>query len=244
MLKPSKYSPKLIIALDFAQESAAWALVDQLNPSTCALKVGSELFTRLGPTFIRALQQRHFKVFLDLKFHDIPHTVAKACQVVAELGVWMCNVHASGGQAMLEAARKALDSYGENRPLLIAVTVLTSMRADDLISLGMRDPLTTQVARLAQYAHDAGLDGVVSSAMEVPQIKAACGHSFLTVTPGIRLSTEHSTTWQTEDDQHRVMTPAGAIQAGSDFLVIGRPVTRAADPHQVIQQILTQICDD
>jgi len=223
---------KLIVALDFDNQTDALSLVDQLDPTWCALKVGSELFTLLGADFVCGLVARRYKVFLDLKFHDIPNTVARACAVAGDLGVWMLNVHASGGVAMMQAARAALDPYGSNRPLLIAVTVLTSMAADDLSALSITESLTDHVKTLATLAHHAGLDGVVSSALEVPLIKAACGNDFLTITPGIRLPGGAT------HDQSRVITPKEAIEIGSDYLVMGRPITRATNPAQVIQELL------
>ena len=225
-------SLKLIVALDFDDELQALALVDQLDPATCALKVGSELFTRFGATLVRRLIQKHFKVFLDLKFHDIPTTVALACKSAADLGVWMMNVHASGGLKMMCAAHDALSPYGVDRPLLIAVTVLTSMNEHELTSIGVLRTLTEQVSALAHLALDAGFDGVVSSALEVPLIKSVCGSSFLTVTPGIRMHSNES------NDQSRITTPEQAIKAGSDYLVIGRPITRATSPMDVVDVVL------
>lgn len=226
-------SLKLIIALDFDNLSLAMNLVDQLDPTQCALKVGSEMFTRFGPDFIKKLVDKKFKIFLDLKFHDIPNTVAQACKASADLGVWMLNVHASGGLAMMNNAREALVSYGETRPLLIAVTVLTSMNAAELLATGIQEPLEHRVGMLACLAHQAGLDGIVSSALEVPAIKAACGQQFLTITPGIRLTSD------SPDDQARIVTPTDALKAGSDYLVVGRPITRASDPVNVIQALLS-----
>jgi len=225
-------SKKLIVALDFDNHSSAMALVNQLDPACCALKVGSEMFTFFGTDFVKALVGKRFSVFLDLKFHDIPNTVAHACKAAAELGVWMINVHASGGLAMMQAARQALTSYGSERPLLIAVTVLTSMSASDLIAAGIHEPLEERVCTLARLAKEAGLDGVVSSALEVPAIKSACGRDFLTVTPGIRLKSNSG------DDQVRVMTPEMALKAGSDYLVIGRPITQANNPERVVHDLL------
>ncbi len=225
-------SKKLIIALDFDSYKPAITLVDQLDPSLCALKVGSEMFTLFGTDFVKDLVSKKFNVFLDLKFHDIPNTVAHACKAAADLGVWMINVHASGGVPMMHAARNALTSYGSSRPLLIAVTVLTSMSAADLIEIGIHEPLEQRVCVLAKLAQEAGLDGVVSSALEVPAIKAACGDRFLTVTPGIRLTSDK------HDDQVRVMTPERAIKAGSDFLVVGRPITQASNPAKVVHDLL------
>ena len=223
---------KLIIALDFDDRSAAMSLVDQLDPTLCALKVGSEMFTLFGTDFVRTLVTRQFKVFLDLKFHDIPNTVARACKASADLGVWMLNVHASGGLPMMQAAKEALASYGSARPRLIAVTVLTSMSAADLLVTGVHESLEKRVCDLACLAQLAGLDGVVCSALEVPAIKAVCGQHFLTVTPGIRL------THDIHDDQVRIITPECAVKAGSDYLVVGRPITRASQPEQVVRDIL------
>lgn len=226
--------PKLIVALDYDNREAALSLVSQLDPNQCALKVGSELFTLLGADFVRELVRRQFKVFLDLKFHDIPNTVAHACHVAASLGVWMINVHASGGLEMMKAAKKALDDF-TTRPLLIAVTVLTSMNEAELVSVGVRASLDTHVLHLAQMAQEAGLDGVVCSAHEVSVIKQHCGAHFLAVTPGIRLAADSS------DDQSRIITPELAIKAGSDYLVVGRPITRAADPKQVVTHLLSSL---
>jgi orotidine-5'-phosphate decarboxylase len=226
---------KLIVALDFDDEAKALDLVSQLDPMQCALKVGSEMYTLFGANFVRALVAKQFKVFLDLKFHDIPNTVARACKAGAELGVWMMNVHASGGLAMMQAAREAVHAYGDNRPLLIAVTILTSMNAQVLPTIGIETLLEQQVCLLAKLAQDAGLDGVVSSAQEVPLIKAACGQSFLTVTPGIRLAGEN------KHDQSRIITPADALKAGSDYLVIGRPITQAANPTHVVNELLRYV---
>lgn len=228
-------TPKLIVALDFDNQDSALQLIDKLDPLQCALKVGSELFTLLGPQFIRQLVGKQFRVFLDLKFHDIPNTVAKACHSAAELGVWMINVHALGGLKMLQAAKKSLESYGQDKPLLIAVTVLTSFEEGELASVGISHSLLDEVKNLAKLARDAGLDGIVSSAHEVETIKQVCGNSFITVTPGIRLPNN------LKDDQSRVMTPQQAIKAGSDFLVIGRPITQAANPSEVVSAILSDI---
>ncbi|MDI1351279.1 MAG: orotidine-5'-phosphate decarboxylase [bacterium] len=228
-------SVKLIVALDFAQQSDALNLIDTLSPNTCALKVGSEMFTQWGPQFVKQLVDKKYKVFLDLKFHDIPNTVAKACQAAADLGVWMMNVHAVGGLRMMHAASKAIESYGINKPLLIGVTVLTSFNEQELLSVGVTNPLINQTLQLAQLAQDAGLDGVVSSAHEVCAIKRLCPTPFITVTPGIRL-TNHL-----EDDQVRIMTPKQAIECGSDYIVVGRPITRANNPALVINEILNDI---
>ncbi len=222
---------KLIIALDFAQAQQALEFVEQLKPQHCAVKIGSELFTRSGPSIVADMVRRGFRVFLDLKFHDIPNTVVHACQAAADLGVWMLTVHAAGGEAMLSAARTALDTYGAKRPKLIAVTVLTSFDEPSLAAVGVVGSLPQQVERLAVLAQAAGVDGVVSSAQEVARIKALCGHEFLSITPGIRLPGD------AVDDQVRVITPQAAIAAGSDYLVIGRSITRASDPAAVVLQL-------
>lgn len=226
---------KLIIALDFDNQNQALELVDTLNPTHCALKVGHEMFTRFGPPFVKQLVARTFKVFLDLKFHDIPNTVARACKSGAELGVWMMNVHASGGYQMMHTAREALEVYGSERPILIAVTVLTSFNEDDLNSVGVNGTILEHVNQLAILAKNAGLDGVVSSAHEAKNIKQICGSSFITVTPGIRFTDEKN------DDQSRIMTPKQAILAGSDFLVIGRPITQASNPLTIVNDILKDL---
>ncbi len=224
---------KLIVALDFDNLSSALSLVDQLDPRQCALKVGSELFTLLGMDFVRKLVNRQFKVFLDLKFHDIPNTVARACAVAADAGVWMLTLHAIGGSQMLQAARNAIDGYGPNRPLLVAVTVLTSMRVADIAAVGITASLDEHVCVLAKLAKEGGCDGVVSSALEVPVIKALCGQDFIAVTPGIRRLADH------QNDQARIVTPEMALMAGSDFLVVGRPITRAINPVSAVNDFLT-----
>lgn len=222
---------KLIIALDYAQPSQALDLVAQLTPQQCALKVGLELFTRTGPHFIRDLMRRDFRIFLDLKFHDIPNTVAKACQAAADLGVWMLTVHASGGEAMLQAARCALESYGNERPKVVGVTVLTSLLEQDLKAVGVMNAIPQQVAGLAKLAQTSGLDGIVCSAQEVSALKMHCWPNFIAVTPGIRLAGEDT------HDQARVITPEAAIAAGSDYLVMGRSITHAKDPAAVVQML-------
>jgi orotidine-5'-phosphate decarboxylase len=226
---------KLIVALDFNNQKEALTLVDALDPDSCTLKVGSELFTLLGADFVRSLIKREFKVFLDLKFHDIPNTVANACKACADLGVWMVNVHASGGLKMMVAAKNALETYGNDRPLLIAVTVLTSFTEEDLASVGVQHSILDQVMSLASLARESGLDGVVSSAHEVKIIKQKCGTEFITVTPGIRLAKNSN------DDQSRVMTPKQAIEAGSNYIVVGRPITQASNPAAVVAKILSEI---
>lgn len=221
---------QVFVALDYPTAAAAWPLVNQLSPNDCGLKVGKELFTAAGPEFVRELVHKGFKVFLDLKFHDIPNTVAKAVRSAAELGVWMVNVHASGGSRMMIAAREAIADL-PNPPLLIAVTVLTSMSADDLQELGVAIPLTDQVLHLASLAAQSGLDGVVCSAQEAALIKARLGTNFVLVTPGIRPF------GSALGDQRRVMTPEQAAALGIEVLVIGRPITEAADPANVLRAI-------
>lgn len=220
----------VIVALDFANEAAALDFVSRLDPSACRVKVGKELFTASGRSLIEKLVARGFQVFLDLKFHDIPNTVAHACKIAAELGVWLVDVHASGGRRMMEAAREALEPYSQ-RPMLIAVTVLTSMEASDLAEIGITIPPQEQVMRLAQLTKSSGLDGVVCSAQEASILKPALGAEFKLITPGIRLADAVA------DDQRRVMTPTAALKDGADYLVIGRPITRAADPLAVLQAI-------
>ncbi|MPY23795.1 orotidine-5'-phosphate decarboxylase [Shewanella psychropiezotolerans] len=221
----------ILVALDFDDKHAALQLVDQLDPSMCRLKVGKEMFTLFGPEFIKALHERDFEVFLDLKFHDIPNTVAKAVTAAAELGVWMTNVHASGGLAMMQAAKKALEPFGDKAPMLIAVTVLTSMSDEDLKLIGIDVPAFEHVQRLATLTKQAGLDGVVCSAHEAQVLKSKLGKEFKLCTPGIR------PVGADKGDQHRVMTPPEAIEAGSDYLVIGRPITKAGDPLAALKAI-------
>lgn len=226
--------PKVIVALDYPDESQALALVDQLEPSLCRLKVGKEMFTQRGPAFVEKIQSKGFDVFLDLKYHDIPNTVAQACRAAADIGVWMMNVHASGGRRMMEAAAEAIAHQSE-RPLLIAVTVLTSMSQEDLAELGISLTPAEQAIRLAHLTKSSGLDGVVCSAQEAPQMREQLGRDFLLVSPGIRPAGSAS------DDQRRIMTPTDALRAGSSYLVIGRPITQAEDPLAVLQQINTEI---
>ena len=225
---------KIIVALDFADASSALALAGRLDPALCRLKVGKELFTAAGPDLVRALVARGFEVFLDLKFHDIPNTVAAACRAAAGLGVWMMNVHASGGRRMMTAAQEALAGL-ERRPLLIAVTVLTSMSAEDLGEVGVSDAPADQVLRLARLTQDCRLDGVVCSAQEATLLRADLGAAFRLVTPGIRPAGTEA------GDQRRVMTPVEALRAGATDLVIGRPITAAADPLAALQQIQSEI---
>ncbi|WP_367106118.1 orotidine-5'-phosphate decarboxylase [uncultured Psychrobacter sp.] len=229
----STISP-VIVALDNMTVDSALALADQLDPTLCRLKVGKELFTRCGPAIIKTLHQRQFEIFLDLKFHDIPNTTAQAVLAAAELGVWMVNVHASSGFAAMSLAKERLIA-GSYDTLLIAVTILTSMSAENLVQVGINDKLDDQVNRLAKLTQQAGLDGVVCSAQEAKDLKALCGPDFKLVTPGIRLP-EDST-----DDQHRVCTPKQALSAGADYLVIGRSITQAINPSAKLQTILQGI---
>ncbi|MGP1718195.1 MAG: orotidine-5'-phosphate decarboxylase [Methylophilus sp.] len=227
---------KIIVALDYADAASAQALVARLDPALCKLKVGKELFTAAGPAFVESLVKQHYDVFLDLKFHDIPNTVAKACQAAANLGVWMLNVHASGGQPMMQAAREGLDkAFGAKAPLLIAVTVLTSMDEPTLHSLGIQRSLSDHVLALARLTKDAGLNGVVCSAQEAAMLKQALGPAFCLVTPGIRPADA------SKDDQTRIVTPKEAMSLGSHYLVIGRPITQTADPIVALNTIINNI---
>lgn len=227
--------PKIIVALDFPSQNPALALADQLDPAKCRLKVGKELFTRSGPDLVKALQSRGFDIFLDLKFHDIPNTTSAAVAAAAELGVWMVNVHASGGEKMMVACRERLESFGNDRPLLIAVTVLTSMSDEDLAGIGITSSAEAHVSRLATLTKNSGLDGVVCSAQEAPRLKAEQGSDFQLITPGIRPLTAD------KGDQQRIMTPVDALKAGSDYLVIGRPITQAPDPLAALESIHAEV---
>lgn len=222
---------KVIVALDYDNQADALAFVDRIDPSSCRLKVGKEMFTLFGPDFVKELHKRGFSVFLDLKFHDIPNTCSKAVRAAAEMGVWMVNVHAGGGERMMTASREILEPYGNDRPLLIGVTVLTSMEQSDLAGIGLNVAPQEQVIRLANLTKNAGLDGVVCSAQEASMLKNELGQEFKLVTPGIRPA------GAAVGDQKRIMTPVDAIQAGSDYLVIGRPITQAADPAAVLAEI-------
>lgn len=215
--------PKIVVALDYAEPKLALALVEQLDPTICRLKVGKELFTAAGPQLVEKLIAKGFGVFLDLKFHDIPTTVAKACEAASRLGVWMLNVHASGGMDMMQAAREGVARSGQ-QPLLIAVTVLTSMNQAALHQIGVQDDLQNQVLRLANLTKDSGLDGVVCSAQEAELLRNELGSDFCLVTPGIRPKSASL------DDQSRVVTPAQAIALGASYLVVGRPITKAENP--------------
>jgi len=223
--------PKVVVALDFDNQADALAFVDKIQPNDCRLKVGKEMFTYFGPEFVRELTGRGFDVFLDLKFHDIPNTVAKAVSAAAELGVWMVNVHASGGREMMVKAKQALEKYGDKAPILIAVTVLTSMGEEDLLGLGITNSPGEQVMALAKLTKESGLDGVVCSAWEAKQLKSTLGSDFKLITPGIR------PTGSASDDQKRIMTPIDAVNVGADYLVIGRPITKSDKPQSVLETI-------
>ncbi|MEH6583432.1 MAG: orotidine-5'-phosphate decarboxylase [Halioglobus sp.] len=220
----------VLVALDYPDEASVLELVSRLSPELCRLKVGKELFTRCGPALVETLQDRGFDIFLDLKYHDIPNTVAGAVRAAAELGVWMVNVHAGGGRRMMEAAAETLQSYSQ-RPKLIAVTVLTSMSDADLVELGYSDTVEQRVARLAALAQDSGMDGVVCSAQEASTLRRERGESFCLVTPGIRLAGDAS------GDQRRVVTPADAMANGSHYLVIGRSITAADNPLEALNRV-------
>ena len=227
-------NPKIIVALDYPSETQALQLVDQLDSELCRLKVGKEMFTHLGPAFVEKLQNKGFDVFLDLKYHDIPNTVAKACTAAADLGVWMLNVHASGGRRMMEAAANAIANH-QNKPLLIAVTVLTSMSQQDLNELGVTSTPAEQALKLAILAQTSGLQGVVCSAQEAALMRLNLADDFLLVSPGIRPAGSK------EDDQRRIMTPLDAINAGSNYLVIGRPITQSENPLETLRTINSEI---
>jgi orotidine-5'-phosphate decarboxylase len=227
----------IVVALDFERKSDALELIDRLDPNLCRLKIGKEMFTHFGPDFVTQVQNKGFDVFLDLKFHDIPNTVAKAVKAAADLGVWMVNVHASGGSKMMQAARDILKPYGDKAPILIAVTVLTSMSEEDLLDLGITQSPEQQVNFLAGLAHKAGMDGVVCSAQEAVMLKQNYGTDFKLITPGIR------TADASVDDQKRIMTPQRAVEAGSDYLVIGRAITKSENPIQTMKDIYSSLND-
>ena len=225
---------RIIVPLDVPDAEAALALAARLDSKLCRVKVGKELFVAAGPAVVARLQERGFEVFLDLKFHDIPNTVAGACRAAARLGVWMMNVHASGGEAMLRAAREAIETV-VRPPLLIAVTILTSLSDEDLAQVGFAGSLMDNVERLARLARASGMDGVVCSAQEAPLIRKSAGEDFILVTPGIRLETDP------KDDQARTVTPVEAVRLGAHYLVIGRSITRAADPAATLAAIRASI---
>jgi len=221
---------KIIVALDFDNLDTAKKLVNQLKPEVCRLKVGKEMFTLFGPQWVSFLVERGFDVFLDLKFHDIPNTVAKACAAAASLGVWMVNVHAAGGTEMMKKARDAIEPFA-NRPLITAVTILTSMDDNQYSQIGYSRPIDQQVLHFAQMSKESGMDGIVCSAWEAAKLSALFGKEFKLITPGIRpLGSD-------KGDQSRIMTPANAIDAGASYLVIGRPITQSSDPLKTLCEI-------
>lgn len=222
--------PRVIVALDFSSAAEALALAKRLDPQLCRVKVGKELFTRTGPALVEQLQELGFEVFLDLKFHDIPNTVAKACRAAADLGVWMVNVHALGGRRMMEAARESIEGTS-HKPLLIAVTILTSLSGEELSEVGLAGSPQENVLRLAAIANNAALDGVVCSPQEVTALRASLGNDFQLVTPGVR------PVGSSADDQKRITTPEDAIAMGSNYLVIGRPITQADDPLAALMSV-------
>jgi orotidine-5'-phosphate decarboxylase len=226
----------IIVPLDFPDAARALGMAARLDPKACRVKVGKELFVAAGPAVVEQLHARGFEVFLDLKFHDIPNTVAGACRSAARLGVWMANVHAAGGEKMMRAAREAIAGEA-HRPLLVAVTILTSLADADLARVGFSGGAAENAERLARLAHAAGLDGVVCSAEEAPRLRAACGTGFLLVTPGIRLESD------AHGDQARVVTPAEAVRRGADYLVIGRPITGAPDPVAALDSIRRSLAE-
>ena len=228
------HKSRVIVALDYPDAASAMQLVARLTPDLCRLKVGKELFTRTGPRLVEDLAAHGFDVFLDLKFHDLPNTVASACHAAADLGVWMMNVHALGGERMLQAAKEGV-TRATHTPLLIAVTILTSMDESDLAAVGLAGSPLDNVLRLAQLAQQSGMDGVVCSSRETPVLRAQLDPGFRLITPGIRPAGSQA------DDQRRVMTPVDAINSGSDYLVIGRPVTRADDPVSVLRTINSEL---
>jgi len=230
-------NPRVIVALDYASAAPALDFVARVSPDDCRLKVGKELFTVEGPEFVRRLATAGFDVFLDLKYHDIPNTVARACEAAAGLGVWMVNVHASGGLAMMRAARDALAGLGGSAPLIVAVTVLTSMDDAALREIGIDSGSEAQVLRLARLAKTAGLDGVVCSPREAVMLKQELGATFQLVTPGVRPAGAGT------NDQARVLSPGEAMAAGADYLVIGRPITQSGDPAGALQRINAEVAD-
>lgn len=233
-MSATQAGPRVIVALDYASAAEALGFAQRLDPARCRVKVGKELFTVAGPVLVEQLVARGFDLFLDLKYHDIPNTVASACRSAAKLGAWMINVHASGGRTMMMAAREALAGLA-HPPKLIAVTVLTSLGAEDLRETGHSESPELLVERLARLSAASGMDGVVCSAQEAPRLRAACGPDFCLVTPGIRLADA------AQDDQKRIVTPQAAIAGGADYLVVGRPITRAADPLAVLDRINAEI---
>jgi orotidine-5'-phosphate decarboxylase len=228
---------RIIVPLDYPDAASALEMAARLDPKACRVKVGKELFVAAGPAVVEKLHARGFEVFLDLKFHDIPNTVAGACRSAARLGVWMLNVHASGGEKMMQAAREAVDAAGARKPLLIAVTILTSLADAELARIGFAGTAADNAERLARLAQGAGMDGVVCSAEEAPRLRAATGAGFVLVTPGIRLEND------ARGDQARVVTPLDAVRRGADYLVIGRPITGAADPVATLDSIRRSLAE-
>ena len=226
---------KIIVALDFDSSSRALNFVDNLDPKLCRLKIGKELFTAAGPNLVEAMIEKEFDVFLDLKFHDIPNTVASAVQVAADLGVWMLNVHISGGSAMMQSAKDAILSHRDRKPILIGVTVLTSISSTELLEIGIDNNLKDHVVKLAKLAYQSGLDGVVCSAEEAKLLRNSMPADFILVTPGIRREQDAA------GDQKRVITPSQAIRNGSDYLVVGRPITQAASPSAALAAFNSEI---
>lgn len=228
----------IVVALDYDKRDAALAFVDQIDPSDCRLKVGKEMFTLFGPGLVNDLQQRGFEIFLDLKFHDIPNTAARAVAAAADMGVWMVNVHAAGGARMMTAAREALVPFGKDAPLLIAVSVLTSMEEADLREIGIDRTPEAYAGHLAHLAQTCGLDGIVCSAQEASQFKSLLGQDFLLVTPGIRPAGSAA------GDQRRIMTPQEAQRAGVDYMVIGRPITQSKTPAETLKSINASLANE
>ena len=226
---------KIIVALDFNSSSRAVEFVDNLDPKLCRLKIGKELFTAAGPNLVETMIKKEFDVFLDLKFHDIPNTVASAVQAAADLGVWMLNVHISGGSTMMKSAKDAILSHGGCKPILIGVTVLTSISSTELSEIGIKNDLKDQVVQLAKLAYQSGLDGVVCSAEEAKLLRNSMPADFILVTPGIRREQDAA------GDQKRVITPSQAIRNGSDYLVVGRPITQAASPSAALAAFNSEI---
>lgn len=230
----TRFDSRVIVALDFPQERSARTFVDRLDPTKCKLKVGLEMYTAFGAPFVQQLVRQGFDVFLDLKFHDIPNTVAGACRKAAELGVWMTNIHGLGGFAMMTAAKKAVDEVG-SQTKLIAVTILTSHSQEDLGRVGLAQSINEQVKTLAQLSRDAGLDGIVCSAQETSSLKQTLPEHFIYVTPGIRPE------WAASNDQQRIVTPVQALRNGASYLVIGRPITQANDPMDALKRVQQSI---
>lgn len=227
---------RVIVALDFPATEPAFALLERIDPQQCRVKIGKEMFTRAGPAFVQQVAAKGFEIFLDLKYHDIPNTAAAACEAAADLGVWMVNVHASGGRKMMTTAAERLANR-QSRPLLIGVTILTSLGQDDIAEIGYVGSPADNVSRLAGLAEDSGLDGVVCSPLEVPMLREQRGAAFSLVTPGVRPAGSST------DDQKRIMTPGDAIRAGSSYLVVGRPITAADDPLASLAAINAEVAE-